>query len=473
MSRALYSLGWWLATPLVMVYLLWRSRHQPEYRSHWAQRWGLVAARADAAPMVWVHAVSVGETRAAQPLIAALLARDPSLRILLTHMTPTGRQTGEELFASRFAGRVVQAYLPYDYPYATRRFLRAWRPLLGIVMETELWPNLCAAAVAEGVPLALVNARLSEKSLRKGLRWRSLMGPALDTLCCVVAQNDADAQRIRTLGREQVSIAGNMKFDVSAPVEMLERGREWRAGFGGRAVVVAASTRDGEERLLLDAWAALHGAGVSGSRASSVQGSSVQGSSAPASSAPASEPAGEAGTQGSGPAAQSRAHAPLLAIVPRHPQRFDEVADEIARRGLALARRSRFGEGAAAQADVLLGDSMGEMFAYYAMADVAVLGGSLLPFGGQNLIEACAVGVPVLLGEHTYNFEDAARQAIEAGAAHRVPDASAALHAALELLAHPERRAMMSERAAAFAAAHRGATQRTLALLQPWLGTRD
>ncbi len=432
MSRALYSLGWWLATPLVMAYLLWRSRHQPEYRSHWAQRWGLVAARGDTAPLVWVHAVSVGETRAAQPLIAALLARDPSLRILLTHMTPTGRQTGAELFASRFSGRVVQAYLPYDYPYATRRFLRAWRPLLGIVMETELWPNLCAAAVAEGVPLALVNARLSEKSLRKGLRWRSLMGPALDTLCCVVAQTDADAQRIRALGREQVAIAGNMKFDVSAPAEMLERGREWRAGFGGRSVVLAASTRDGEEALLLDAWEALRGAGSSG----------------------------------------SRAREPLLAIVPRHPQRFDEVADEIARRGLALARRSRFGEDAAARADVLLGDSMGEMFAYYAMADVAVLGGSLLPFGGQNLIEACAVGVPVLLGEHTYNFEDAARQAIEAGAAHRVPDASAALHVALELLAHPERRALMSQRAAAFAAAHRGATQRTLALLQPWLGPR-
>ena len=427
MSRALYSLGWWLATPLVVLYLLWRSRRQPEYRAHWAQRWGFVPARVDQAPLVWVHAVSVGETRAAQPLIAALLARDPSIRILLTHMTPTGRQTGAELFASRFAGRVTQAYLPYDYRYATRRFLRAWRPTIGIVMETELWPNLCASAAAEKVPLALVNARLSEKSLRKGMRWHTLMAPAVNTLCCVVAQTESDAQRIRALGRGQVEVAGNMKFDVTVPPEMTALGRQWRAALGGRPVVLAASTRDGEERLLLDDWAALLGARAS---------------------------------QGA---------APLLAIVPRHPQRFDEIADEIARRGLRLARRSRPDGAPAREADVLLGDSMGEMFAYYAMVDVAIIGGSLLPFGGQNLIEACAAGVPVLLGEHTYNFEDAARQAIALGAARREPDAISALRSALELVGDPQRRELMSQRGSAFAAAHRGATRRTLALLEPWL----
>jgi 3-deoxy-D-manno-octulosonic-acid transferase len=426
-SRALYSLGWWFATPLVVVYLLWRSRRQPEYRAHWAQRWGFVPARSDEAALVWVHAVSVGETRAAQPLVAALLARDPSIRILLTHMTPTGRQTGAELFGSRYEGRVTQAYLPYDYRYATRRFLRAWRPAIGIVMETELWPNLCASAAAEKVPLALVNARLSEKSLRKGMRWHALMAPALDTLCCVVAQTESDAQRIRVLGREQVEVAGNMKFDVTVPPEMTALGRGWRAGLGGRAVVLAASTRDGEERLLLDAWNA------------QFAGRTAQGD------------------------------APLLAIVPRHPQRFDEVAEEIARRGLRLARRTRADDPPAREADVLLGDSMGEMFAYYAMADVAIIGGSLLPFGGQNLIEACAAGVPVLLGEHTYNFEDAARQAIALGAARREPDAISALRSALELVGDPERRELMSQRGSAFAAAHRGATRRTLALLEPWL----
>jgi 3-deoxy-D-manno-octulosonic-acid transferase len=452
-SRALYSLGWWLATPLVVIYLLWRSRRQPEYRAHWAQRWGFVPARTDEAPLVWVHAVSVGETRAAQPLVAALLARDPSIRILLTHMTPTGRQTGAELFASRFGGRVTQAYLPYDYRYATRRFLRAWRPTIGIVMETELWPNLCASAAAEKVPLALVNARLSEKSLRKGMRWHTLMTPALDTLCCVVAQTETDAQRIRALGRERVEVAGNMKFDVTVPAGMTALGRDWRARLGARAVVLAASTRDGEERLLLDAWHAL-------SPAQAARGRTAH--------------SPQADARAESPEASDRAAcgAPLLAIVPRHPQRFGEVAEEIARRGLRLARRAQLDASDVQEADVLLGDSMGEMFAYYAMADVAIIGGSLLPFGGQNLIEACAAGVPVVLGEHTYNFEDAARQAIEVGAACRESDAVSALRAALALIGEPERRTLMSQRGEAFAAAHRGATRRTLALLEPWLAAR-
>lgn len=430
MARIPYSLAWWLATPLIVAYLLWRSRRQPQYRSHWGERWGFAPARVDGRPLVWVHAVSVGETRAALPLVAALLERDASLAILLTHMTPTGRATGEELFASRFAGRVLQAWLPYDYPGATRRFLRAWRPAIGIVMETELWPNLCAAAARERVPLALVNARLSERSLRKGLRWRALTTPALASLARVIAQTEGDARRIRTLGRGDVEVAGNMKFDVTAPAQALATGQDWRARFAHRPVLLAASTRDGEERLLLDAWQALS----------------------------------------EGQAADGRR--PLLAIVPRHPQRFDEVAAEIARRGLRVERRSQFDALAAPgaeQADVLLGDSMGEMFAYYGLADVALIGGSLLPFGGQNLIEACAAGVPVLVGEHTFNFAEAAAQAIEAGAALRVEDVQAAVRAGLELLADPARRARMSDDARRFAAAHRGATARTIALLEPWL----
>jgi len=462
MNRTLYSLGWWLATPLVAIYLLWRSRRQPEYRRHWDERWALSRPRAGPEPLLWVHAVSVGETRAAQPLVDALLARDPSWRLLLTHMTPTGRQTGEELFVRRHPGRVVQAYLPYDYAGATRRFLRAWRPRLGIVMETELWPNLCAAAASEGVPLAAVNARLSERSLRKGLRWRALMAPALASLCRVVAQTQEDARRIRELGRAEVEVAGNVKFDVTPPAQALVLGAAWRDRLGGRPVVLAASTRDGEERLLLDAFEAIRRERAERERAGT-------------------EP----------PAARP----PLLVIVPRHPQRFDAVADEIARRGLRLARRSSAFEAdapddvspaasedvspaaahddsvhpAVRDADVLLGDSMGEMFAYYALADVAIVGGSLLPFGGQNLIEACAARVPVLLGQHTYNFADAAEQAIAAGAAQRVADAGAALRAALELVAEPDRREAMARSAERFAAEHRGATRRTIELLEPWL----
>ena len=447
-ARALYSLAWGLATPLAIAYLLWRARAQPAYRRHWRERWGLVPVRRDDRPLVWVNAVSVGETRAAQPLVAALLARDPSVRILLTHATPTGRETGAQLFGAD-AQRVVQSYLPYDGALAPRRFLAAWRPCLGVLMETEVWPNLSAACRGAGVPLALVNARLSERSLRKGLRWGALIRPALRSLACVVAQGAADAERIARLGRDGAIVAGNLKFDVTPPEPALARGRAWRARLAGRPVVLAASSRDGEEALLLDAWRAQAG----------------------------------------------RVGRALLVIVPRHPQRFDEVAALVAARGFTLARRDDLGPRAAAPpaigsvaapsgvdvrphradpsgVDVVLGDSMGEMFAYYAMADVAIVGGSLLPFGGQNLIEACAVGVPVVLGPHTFNFADAAAGAVEAGAATRVANAGEAVTRALELVADASACAQAAGRAAQFAQHHRGATARTLAALQAWLPPR-
>lgn len=428
MSRFVYSLGWWLATPVVVAYLLWRARRQPDYLCNWRERWGLVSARNDDAPLVWVHAVSVGETRAAQSLIAALLAADPSLRILLTHMTPTGRETGRELLVARHSGRVVQAFLPYDYGFAARRFLRAWRPSLGVLMETELWPNLCAAARRESVPLALVNARLSERSLRRGLRWASLITPALRSLACVVAQTDADAQRLARLGRDDAIVGGNLKFDVEVPESQCARGRAWREALDGRPVVLAASTRDGEEALLLDAWR----------RAAPMHPT------------------------------------PLLVIVPRHPQRFDEVARMVVERGFSLARRSGFEgedlpEAVARGTDVLLGDSMGEMFAWYATADAAIMGGSLLPFGSQNLIEACAVGTPVILGPSTYNFADAAEQAVKAGAAVTVDDADGAVSAALKLARRPDERSAASLAALGFSQAHRGATARTMRCLSVWL----
>ena len=469
MGRVFYTLGWYAATPLVALYLLWRSRRQPEYRQHWAERWGRFSVRRDddREPLIWIHAVSVGETRAAQPLLAALSASHPRAKLLLTCMTPTGRATAATLFADLLAsGRLVQAYLPYDYPHAVRAFLRAWRPAVGILLETELWPNLVAGARVKGVPLALVNARLSASSLRKGLRWPSLIRPALQGLSLVAARTGGDAERIAALGRAAEVVTGNMKFDVPPPPALVEQGRQWRRSLGGRPVVLAASTREGEEALLLAAWAR--------SRA----------------------------------AAPAR---PLLVIVPRHPQRFDDVAEAIVATGLTVQRRSAWGEGSAAApgagvaaepddrgrrdadtgtagqrsagavagqgegegADVLLGDSMGEMFAWYGMADVAIIGGSLLPFGAQNLIEACAVGVPVLLGPSTYNFAEAAEQAIGAGAALRVTDAAAALTGAVELLADDDRRRRMSEAAHAFAAAHRGATQRTMDALGPLLARLD
>lgn len=416
--RALYSLAWYAGTPLAVAYLLWRSVRQPDYRRGWAQRFGLAYPRpARAGPLVWVHAVSVGETVAARPLVEALLAHAPERRILLTHMTPTGYETGERLFGDR----VERCLLPYDMPHAVARFLRHYRPRLGVLMETELWPNLAAGAQAHGVPLALVSARLSGRSLARARRTLALVRPALARLAVVVAQTEADAARLAQLGC-RASVAGNLKFDVVPDEALVARGQAWRPE-GGLPVVLAASTRDGEERLVLDAWP------------------------------------GDAGA--------------VLAIVPRHPQRFEEVARLMAARfgTERLVRRSASAGAFALAPEVraVLGDSMGEMPAWYALADVAILGGSLAPFGGQNLIEACGVGVPVVLGPHTFNFAEAAEQALAAGAAVRVDDAGQAVAVALSIAGDPVRRERMSACALAFARAHRGATGRIIDALLPLL----
>ncbi|MFM1990451.1 MAG: hypothetical protein RJA99_3408, partial [Pseudomonadota bacterium] len=406
--RVLYSLGWLLATPLVLAYLLWRGRRQPAYRAHWAERFGLAGGRRDDAPLIWVHAVSVGETRAAQPLVRALAEARPDARILLTCMTPTGRETARELYARPLGDRFAQAYLPYDGYGAPGRFLRAWRPSIGLLMETELWPNLVAAAEREHVPVALVNARLSPRSAERGRMQRALVVPAARRLAAVCAQSPADADRIAVLaGRAVDAVTGNLKFDNAPKPELLARGRAWRARIG-RPVVVAASTRDGEEALLRAAWAR-H--------------------------------------------APTGADAPLLAIVPRHPQRFDEVVRDARTDGLAVARRAALDDATTDwhAAGLLVGDSMGEMDAWYALARVAIIGGSLLPFGSQNLIEACAAGCPVLVGPSTFNFAEAADQAIEAGAACRVADADAAVREALRLLADADGAAGMTAAGAAFA----------------------
>jgi len=414
MSRLLYTLALWLLLPWGLLHLLWRARRQPEYLRHWGERFGSYAP-AGAAPAIWIHAVSVGETRAAQPLVAALKERYPDHRILLTHMTPTGRQTSEALFGDG----VERIYLPYDYTFAVRRFLDHFQPRLGLIMETELWPNLIATCKARGVPLALVNARLSEKSARGYARFPRLAREALGNLAAISAQGEADAARLTALGAPRVEIFGNIKFDIAPPTEQRAKGEDFRRRIGQRKVFLAASTREGEEGLILDAW---RQAGVDA--------------------------------------------AALLVVVPRHPQRFDEVAALIASRGLRLQRRSdEMAVGADTQ--VWLGDSMGEMFAYYAAADVAFVGGSLLAFGCQNLIEACAVGTPVLLGPSTYNFAEAARGAIASGAARQCGAAAEIIAAAAALLASDEERQRMRAAGLAFAARHRGATQRTLALIEP------
>lgn len=415
LARLLYSLLLYLGLPLIWLRLLWRSRRQPEYLAHLGERWGFYPALADAAPLIWLHAVSVGETRAAQPLVEGLLAAYPGHRLLLTCMTPTGRDTG----ASLYGERVIQAYLPYDYPGATARFLKHFKPCLGVLMETEIWPNLLAGCARRRIPTILANARLSARSARGYGRIAALVRPALKHLAGVAAQSQADADRLARLGALNIRICGNLKFDVTPNPDALNLGRQWRATLEQRPVWLAASTREGEEGLLLDIFQQLKQPEL------------------------------------------------LLVLVPRHPQRFDEVARLISSRGLNLGRRS---QGLPApEHRVWLGDSMGEMAAYYRLADIAFVGGSLLPLGGQNLIEAAACGCPVLIGPHTFNFVQATADAVAAGAALQVADQQGLQVELEQLLADRAARESMAAAALAFAAAHKGAAARSLDLIRSFL----
>ncbi|MDR3298483.1 MAG: lipid IV(A) 3-deoxy-D-manno-octulosonic acid transferase [Candidatus Accumulibacter sp.] len=418
MIRLAYSLLFYLVQPLVWCRLAWRARRQPDYLRHLGERYGFYTQRAPnpQPSLLWLHAVSVGETRAAVPLIEALLAAYPRHALLLTHMTPTGRAVGAELI-DKYAPRLSQVYLPYDLPDACARFLDRFKPRVGLLMETEIWPNLIAAARARQLPVLLISARLSAQSQRGYRRFLPLIRPAVEKLSAVAAQTQADARRLESLGARDTRVTGNLKFDVTPAAEKLQLGGEWRQALGDRPVWLAASTREGEEALLLDAFARL---------------------------APTDA---------------------LLLLVPRHPQRFDEVAALIEARQLLFRRRAS-GQFPAPETRVWLGDSMGEMPAYFAVADVAVIGGTLLPFGGQNLIEAAACGCPALIGQHTYNFAQAAEDALACGAARRVADADDALRTMQALLADRVASAAMRQAAKAFSQAHRGAAEKTIAIVK-------
>lgn len=414
MPRWIYTLLLALLLPFALLKLVWRSLRQPEYLQHVPERFGFYRLPRPAEPVIWLHAVSVGETRATAPLVALLRQRYPGYRILMTHTTPTGREAGEQLYGDE----VLRCYLPYDLPGAMARFLEHFRPRLGLLMETELWFNLIAACERRDLPLLLVNARLSERSAHGYARLGGLVGQGLRGLRHVAAQTEADAERLSTLGAQHVSVTGNLKFDVTPPLDAQEKGSELRRLLGAhRPVFLAASTRDGEEPLVLDAIA------------------------------------------------EARVPHLLTVIVPRHPQRFNEVAALLEKRGLPYVRRSTLTAPIAPEVQVVLGDSMGEMFAYYAACDLAFIGGSLLPLGGQNLIEACAMGRPVLIGPHTWNFEAVANSALEAGAALRVEDA-AALGQRIRELQDAQALEVMAARATKFSGSHSGASQRVMAIIE-------
>ncbi len=417
MWRILYSALLWAALPYILARLWWRGRREPGYREAIAQRFG--ASDLEVKPkLLWVHAVSVGEARACAPLVHALQREYPDHDILLTCLTAAGRETIKQVYGES----VLCAWLPYDYPGAVQRFLEHYRPRLGVLVETEVWPNLVHVCARNGVPLVLANARMSAKSAKGYRLLRGLSRPAFAALAGVCAQGEADASRLRQLGAAPVTVTGNLKFDIGPDATKVEEGRAFRAGLPHRKVLLLASTREGEEAPLLAALGA--------------QEDEV-----------------------------------LIVMVPRHPQRFDEVAALARRMGFTLARRS-LGEVPRRGLRLYLGDTMGEMAFYYALADVAVIGGSFEPLGGQNLIEACAAGVPVVAGPHMFNFADATRLAVEAQAAVQAPHAAAAIQAARALLADPERCKRMGGEGKRLCDQHRGAAQRHLAVCRELLRAR-
>lgn len=410
--RSVYTLVWYLATPLIRRYLKKRARKAPAYLQHWDERFGRQFPAKVTQP-IWIHAVSVGETRAALPLVSVIRQHWPDAPILMTQMTPTGRATAQELYPD-----AEVCYLPYDYPQAVQTFLSTYQPRFGVLMETELWPNTIHFAREQGVPLFLANARLSQKSLNGYRRIRGLISEALLNFTGIAAQTRQDAERLQQLAACDAQVCGNTKYDFEPPADKLALGKSFRQAIPHPFVLVCASTREGEEALLIEAWKAR----------------------------------------------QAELAKVLLVVVPRHPERFAGVAESVQQAGLTVQRRSE-GLPVRDTTQVWLGDSMGELFAYYAAADLAFIGGSLLPLGGQNLIEPASIGVPVLFGPHMFNFADASAKALESGAACQVQSAADMVDAAIELLKDAEKRQQMSADAREFTALHRGASLRIVELI--------
>lgn len=427
MTLRLYSVLMFLLQALLRLKLARRGRSEAGYLEAVEERFGDYADEADARSscLVWVHAVSLGETRTAALLVAALRQRIPELRLLLTHGTASGRAEGKKLLQAGDR----QSWQPWDTPAAVARFLHHFKPRVGILLETEIWPNLVEGCRQVGVPLVLANARMSEKSLRASQRWAWLARPAYRGLHAVWAQTQADAERLSSLGAKVSGVFGNLKFDATPQAAQLDVGRQWRSRLE-RPLIVLASSRAGEEAALLEILLAL------------------------------------------APSDPLRAVQWLL--VPRHPQRFDEVAALAQAQGFAVSRRSGWQDApaparASAQMTLWLGDTLGEMALYYALSDVALLGGSFEPLGGQNLIEAAACACPVVMGPHTFNFDEAAELALAAGAAQRVENMREGLRAALDLAQDRPRLEEVRQKAEAFARAHRGAGARLLEALVPLL----
>ena len=435
-----YSALMWLAQPLLRKKMAKRALMEPGYGEQVAERFGRYTQPVEkASELVWLHAVSLGETRTAAVLLKALRQRHPGLRVLLTHGTATGRAEGRALLEPGD----IQVWQPWDTRAVVDKFFEHFKPRLGLLMETEVWPCAVAAAKLRGMPLVLVNGRLSDKTVQQAVRMSALSLPTYGALTAVFAQTAADAKRYRQLGVDVKQVLGNLKFDAAPSADLQATGKSWRQAFA-QPVVLFASSRDGEEALFL------HQIKVVAQEKRALAATEFIVSNV------------------------SQNSAVKYLIVPRHPQRFDEVVALVAQHGLTVSRRSSW-QGSptenneAMAADVWLGDTLGEMPLYYALSDVALLGGSFEKLGGQNLIEAAACGCPVVMGPHTFNFLEAAELAEAVGAAQRVATMAEAVSWAHRLAQDGEARTRMSQAALAFAATHQGAAERTVNALAVYL----
>lgn len=440
--RRLYTLLLVLLFPLVLMRLALRGFRNRDYWRRIPERFGFVA-EPDGAPLIWLHAVSVGEARAAVPLVKRLAEEYIHHRFLITTMTPTGSATVRQTLGER----VVHCYVPYDYPWSVRRFLDCTRPVLAVIMETELWPNLFHECRARGIPLLVANVRLSERSARRYRRVSSLVRATLGQVSRFGVQNEADAARLRALGAVpgRVAVTGSIKFELSLPASLIESAEVLRRTWGAdRPVWLAASTHDGEDEPLLQAYAELR--------------------------------------------RQARfAHA-LLVLVPRHPERFAAVSRLCRKQGFNTAQRSDVQEAQVPRArrdappraavasgvldpsvEVLVGDTMGELQLFYAAADVAFIGGSLVATGGHNLLEAAAVGKPVVFGPHMFNFAEIAAMALERGAGVQVRTTAELAPAIGDFLGNANRRFGAGEAGRKMVEENRGALVRTVKLIEELL----
>ncbi len=419
--RFVYTLILYCLTPLVLLRLAYRGTKAPAYWRRWPERFGFFAARLER-PCLWVHAVSVGEVQAALPVIKALLEKHEDRPVVVTTTTPTGL----EQVKSSLGDAVIYGHLPYDLPGAINRFLTRVRPSIAVIMETELWPNLFYQCQRRRVPIVVANARLSARSARGYQRFTSLTRETLSRISYLGVQAEPDAQRFVALGMgaQRIQVTGNVKFDVQLPVELAANGARLRSEWGeGRPVWIAASTHAGEDEHVLDALRSV------------------------------------------------KADVPnvLLVLVPRHPERFEDVAQLCRRRGYEVARRSA-SQCPSSNTAVYLGDTMGELLLLFSASDVAFVGGSLVATGGHNMLEPAAVGIPSVTGPHTFNFADITRLLVEAGAVRQVQDSKGLADAITQLLTHPDLRQQAGQRGQEIITKNKGATARIVAQIDRLLG---